>query len=551
MEDWQPSSSLEQEDDEDEEEEVLPSKKKTTKIPKGLFAAGLFGEKDKDEDEKEDHKDPPRFLRGLLKTPDEDEGAHAEAEETATPVETFIPALEEEPKTVDDSESDDPVVQEAGQVEDQGDSGEINELDLENEPEGEILLTSRVISPTSETVIITPEEPSEKSPEEEVESFEIETDDDLEAEDSEDELEADTEIEDSTAEEDIEDEEEEPDEATTTTASSPPPPTPPVVPPAGVGMPPPPPTPMGTTGGAPFTPVQPQVQNIEAQLNDAEYEGRRDGQRRGIVTGLLVGWMVGRRGKGKMKEAIKENEKDLKSQAEEIQRLHDEQEKQKQRIIELSKNPDQPVQAESVPEKPTEVLERVLVTAAVVNESAPLAETARAHVRYEVDSRGKVKIERSPDKAIPDPEKIGVQSNDQPISQEAYPSPEDVRVETSSWYRIEVDAKTGKTIENPNIEYGDEFKHELRQERLLQDEQKHLGSMPVGFAVDDNTQIGTPTYPQDNSQIPPAKKLRANAVQKLVQDIVSAQPSKEFAVFLGVSIIIFAALLVLFTITIF
>lgn len=44
----------------------------------------------------------------------------------------------------------------------------------------------------------------------------------------------------------------------------------------------------------------------------------------------------------------------------------------------------------------------------------------------------------------------------------------DRRVETSSWHRIEIDKKTGKAVENPELAYGEEFQREQHQEQLRQ-----------------------------------------------------------------------------------
>lgn len=38
------------------------------------------------------------------------------------------------------------------------------------------------------------------------------------------------------------------------------------------------------------------------------------------------------------------------------------------------------------------------------------------------------------------------------------------RVETSAWHRIELDAKTGKPVENPTLEYGREYHQERHPE---------------------------------------------------------------------------------------
>jgi len=57
----------------------------------------------------------------------------------------------------------------------------------------------------------------------------------------------------------------------------------------------------------------------------------------------------------------------------------------------------------------------------------------------------------------------------QEITEETYQTSEGRRVETSAWHRIEIDEKTGKAVEDPEVAYGEEFRREKRQETLKKD----------------------------------------------------------------------------------
>lgn len=87
----------------------------------------------------------------------------------------------------------------------------------------------------------------------------------------------------------------------------------------------------------------------------------------------------------------------------------------------------------------------------------PETTTAGSSVGQPEESRAK-KLEKPAPAPKQQPENI-----DEPL--EVSP---DRRVETSSWHRIEVDKKTGKAVENPELAYGEEFQKEQHQEQLRQ-----------------------------------------------------------------------------------
>lgn len=258
----------------------------------------------------------------------------------------------------------------------------------------------------------------------------------------------------------------------------------------------------GTTGGGGyhgslterFTGV-PSARAAEDAMNEAIYRATKMGQNRGVIAGLLGGLYIGHRGKKKQAARF---EKTISSKDSEIKQLQGNQQAFQERLgaLENIKQPSiaekpnalagtasetlQPMvkASEVAARQPGELLMRIeSIPGAPVSSrlealsAAPLvigAETLRRQhfvrekVRYTVDDRGNMDIRRSDGQSanqeLP-PEEL-------PVTEDMYITPEGRRVELSSWHRIEIDQKTGKVINNPEVEYGEEFRHELQQETL-------------------------------------------------------------------------------------
>lgn len=92
----------------------------------------------------------------------------------------------------------------------------------------------------------------------------------------------------------------------------------------------------------------------------------------------------------------------------------------------------------------------------------------------------------------------------------------DRRVETSAWHRIEVDKKTGKAVENPELSYGEEFQNEQHQEQLrkqidevsVNSEEVRQNYMPM---VDKTNS----TTVQTHDPIPNASSSRKQKIEKI------------------------------------
>lgn len=153
-----------------------------------------------------------------------------------------------------------------------------------------------------------------------------------------------------------------------------------------------------------------------------------------------------------------------------------------------------PLPLSSEPGKPKEVM-------------IPLRETAPAKPSAERP----VRTERPPKPAVKTEEAAGA-SVDLPAGH---------RLERSVWHAIEVD-KTGKAVENPAVEYGDEYYHERRHEATPIDENVSAAAGEVALvaaAINDKPKAAD----HDTADIPSAntrQKLGPTAAaQKTVQAV--------------------------------
>jgi hypothetical protein len=233
------------------------------------------------------------------------------------------------------------------------------------------------------------------------------------------------------------------------------------------------------------------------EISDAEYRGEKQGTRRGALLGLAVGWMFGRHGK---KKAAREHVKEIKSKDKEIKTLQSEQFAAKQRIQAIRHNQEQlstniqeqtmPRQQEApkLPERPViyeqapTVLTKTVERVREVVESSPLiVEHSRGAASRVIETAGVsvVSSEIRPIVIEKIVSKVEVAPEDQEITEETYQTAAGSRVETSAWHRIEVDEKTGKAVDNPEVAYGEEFKHEQRQEVKKDDPVSRVSMRPA------------------------------------------------------------------------
>lgn len=157
-------------------------------------------------------------------------------------------------------------------------------------------------------------------------------------------------------------------------------------------------------------------------LEEAENRGRRYGTRRGLGAGLLFGWMFGRHGK---KKADREHTKEMKEAHKEIKELKTEQ------------------------ELATERLKAVQGTQEQLRGRLTQAEAEKARVA--ANNTHDIKV-------------VGKAEQETTEKAEELEDAKEKLVENSAWHRIELDPKTGRALEKPELEYGEEFARERSHE---------------------------------------------------------------------------------------
>lgn len=245
----------------------------------------------------------------------------------------------------------------------------------------------------------------------------------------------------------------------------------------------------GSFGGGPaaanVAPVQPSVANA----NKNPYRNYNS-ERRHLVAGILLGGLIEHvRHKRREKRVKATHEKEIKKVKTEQQFQQAEQykneQKSKREKTELEQQLDRlnnKIQKNETKQVPRPVPKNEVQTQASQEKEAeereiktlPKSESPSSF--YEEFKRKYHAPEMSPvvrldtqelkkidtEKPAPVP-----QQSQENIDEPLQVSP-DTRVESSAWHRIEVDKKTGKAIEDPEVAYGEEFQNEQHQEQLRQ-----------------------------------------------------------------------------------
>jgi hypothetical protein len=103
-------------------------------------------------------------------------------------------------------------------------------------------------------------------------------------------------------------------------------------------------------------------------------------------------------------------------------------------------------------------------------------------------------------------EKVMISKDSEAASEQPYSSPAGRRVETSAWHRYEIDATTGKLVDNPELAYGKEFKKEQKQERLRTATTDQARATSVGSTILTGVDVAGTTQSQQASQQPDTHK---------------------------------------------
>jgi len=268
-----------------------------------------------------------------------------------------------------------------------------------------------------------------------------------------------------------------------------------------------------------------------AAANTALY-GNRTAERRNLIAGIIVGGVIEhirhkRREKRLKATHKKETEKLTKAQQFREAEQHKEMQKTERSKTTLEQQLDRlkqsitPAKSEkparpNTKEQPTitastEVSESPNQTEAISPASASFYEDFKRKYRSNevvaTTSKASVKTSEKP-APVPrqQPENI-----DEPI-----PVSPDRRVETSAWHRIEVDKKTGKAVENPELSYGEEFQNEQHQEQLRkQIDEVSVNSEDVRQNYMPMIDKTSSTTVQTHDPIPDASNSRKQRLEKI------------------------------------
>jgi hypothetical protein len=250
----------------------------------------------------------------------------------------------------------------------------------------------------------------------------------------------------------------------TTSSRSSPPISPPPTPVSPSSVPPVPPAPVYWGGGGGYYPPAPVMAasaapNILASpvaVPQVEVVPDRNAERRGLLTGLLVGGLI-EHVRHKRRERRMERE-----QKAQIKQMTGEQQAEALRASEQQK---------SAVRKQTSLEKQLLRLKEQIAQPAelPMYEQQAKQVQQPERQAPIDKfVEKTPEdiaKARATSERIWAEKQEA-IEEVQREIPNDRRIETSAWHAIEVDKKTGKAVENPTVEYGEEFKYEQHQEQL-------------------------------------------------------------------------------------
>lgn len=242
--------------------------------------------------------------------------------------------------------------------------------------------------------------------------------------------------------------------------------------------------------------VSRRTEAAEPAITRAEHErevhyARKRATSRGVLAGGVFGYWLGRRGRKAAEQEAAEAYELTRNQGKKIDRLEAEQAMAAERFRAMRQT-----QAE------------------LMNHTRAAEQTAPEHAAQTTPAQ--------PEKAAPAFEKQPLKAEqlpeDQPVTEETYQTPAGRRVETSSWHRYEVDEKTGRIVENPELAYGEEFKKEQKQEKLQRPATEAHVAAQLGQAIvqgsDDDVRRSSQPADVGPAKAPQATKNRSLSVDK-------------------------------------
>lgn len=182
--------------------------------------------------------------------------------------------------------------------------------------------------------------------------------------------------------------------------------------------------------------------------------------------------------------------------------------------------PDQLYAGEGVINLKDDVQEHVIL----LNEVTPVSPQSEQAPKAPDVAVPPVTAERSVERQSPE---FRLPSSTAPVSPEITPPetpselPPDRRVETSAWHRIEIDTKTGKLVEKPSLEYGEEYYRERAHEAAPLDDDVKVAAGEVALVAAASKEEpanngGTPQIPSASTQQPlgPSASLQRSFTQR-------------------------------------
>lgn len=239
---------------------------------------------------------------------------------------------------------------------------------------------------------------------------------------------------------------------------------------------------------APLSPnVAPTASQAPAVANTAPYRNRT-AERRNLLAGIIVGGVIEHirhKRREKRMEATQKKEVEKLKKTQQFQEVEQYKEKQKtertktmlEQQLDRLKQSITPAKSEAQPTESSNTEQPVAIAQAQIEaqRSPTLEATPAASNSFYEDFKRKYRSNETIANTSEPESKSSVKTAEKPAPvpkqqpeniDEPIPVSPDRRVETSAWHRIEVDKKTGKAIENPELAYGEEFQNEQHQEQL-------------------------------------------------------------------------------------
>jgi hypothetical protein len=268
---------------------------------------------------------------------------------------------------------------------------------------------------------------------------------------------------------------------------------------------------------------QPMVtpEQHRAAIADAEYYAEKRGQNHGVAAGMLAGGLYEH---FKHKRQGKKQVRQLAEQQKHIESLEADQAVLRR---EQAAHPSEAVQQNQLERSGRQAGELPPFWTPQASEAAPKLSAVEAAARpsHETILSTEAKRFETPHPEVAQPAPVAESA---PSEQVALPP--DRRVETSAWHRIEIDAKTGKLVEKPTLEYGEEYYHERSHETEPADDDVQVAAGEVALvaaALNDDQKGGASgtTTPGSLPDIPSASTKQKVGTPQLTQKGTPAAPN--------------------------